>query len=281
MPLTTHKKNRLRLLIPILLVLLFFSLIPQTQKRAPWYEQMLANLVSPVQCVFTSLSQGVHSVWDGYFSLVGAKGENTKLLAENARIKGELVRVEEIQRENERLRGLLGYKESFDVRSVSARVIANDPRAEFKSLMIDRGQEDGIALYMPVVGPRGLVGRVGRVSEDTALVLLLNDPNCAVDAMIQRSRARGLLVGAVARTKLKSGQYLTRLEYLRRVSDVRDGDVVVTSGLDQVFPPGLPIGTVHDIARSKSGIFKEAEVVPFENFAELQEIMVLLYKAKG
>lgn len=281
MAFSTHKKSRLRLSIPILLILLFFSLIPQTQKRAPWYEQMLANVMYPVQRLFTSVSRGAHSVWDGYFSLVGAKGENTKLRADNARMQAELIRLEELQMENERLRGLLGYKESFGLRSVSARVVANDPRAEFKSLMIDRGSDDGIALYMPVVGPRGLIGRIGRVSKDTALVLLLNDPNCAVDAMVQRSRARGLLVGAVARTKLKSGQYLTRLEYLRRVSDVRDSDVVVTSGLDQVFPPGLPIGSVHHIARSKSGIFTEAEVVPFENFAELQEVVVLLYKARG
>lgn len=282
MAFSTHKKSRLGLFIPILLVVLFFSLIPQKQKRALWYEQMLANIVYPFQCVFTSLSRGTHALWDGYFSLVGTKEENATLHAENARIKTRLVRLEELEKENERLRGLLGYTtDSFGSSSVSARVVANDPRAEFKSLMIDRGSDDGIALYMPVVGPRGLVGRIGRVSKKTSLVLLLNDPNCAVDVMVQRSRARGLLIGAVARTRLKSGHYLTRLEYLRRVSDVRDSDVVVTSGLDQVYPPGLPIGSIHDIERSTSGIFNEAEVIPFENFAELQEVVVLLYKAKG
>ena len=98
-----------------------------------------------------------------------------------------------------------------------------------------------------------------------------------VDAMVQRSRARGLLVGASARTKLKTGYFLTRLEYLRRVSDIHDNDIVVTSGLDGVFPPGLPVGTIHNITKSQDGIFKEAEVVPFENFQELQEVMVLLY----
>jgi len=280
MTLSPHKKSRLRLLIPVLLVLLFLSLIPQTKKRAFWYEQMLANLVAPVQWVFSSLSGGVQSVWQGYFALVGAEKENKDLRAENARMRGALVELEEERQENQRLRGLMGYREAFSMQSVMARVVANDPRAEFKSLMIDRGSDDGIQLYMPVVGPRGLVGRVGRISRGSAQVLLLNDPNSAVDAMIQRSRTRGVLIGAVARTQLKSGHYLTRLEYLRRVSDIRDNDVVVTSGLDQVYPPGLPIGTVRGIARSQDGIFKEAEVVPFENFQELQEVLVLLYKQR-
>ncbi len=280
MSLSPQKGSKLRYLIPIVLLLFFLSLIPQTQRRAPWYEQMLANLLAPVQWAFTSASDGIASVWNGYFVLVRTKKENEQLLAENARMQGELVGVAEIRDENERLRDLLGYRQEFSLEAVVARVIANDPRAEFKSLMIDRGSDDGIELYMPVVGPKGLVGRIGRVAGDSAQVLLLSDPNCAVDAMDQRSRARGVLVGAVSHTELKSGHYLSRLEYLRRVSDVRDDDVVVTSGLDEVFPSGLPIGTLHNITRSRYGIFKEAEVVPFENFQELQEVMVLLYKQK-
>lgn len=276
MVLSSRKKSKLRLLIPLALILFFLALIPQTQRRAPWYEQMLANVLVPVQWAFTSMEQGISSLWRGYIGLIGTKKENRKLLRENSKLKGELVKFEGLRQENERLRALLGYREAFNYPSVIAGVIASDPRAEFKSLMIDRGSGDGIKLFMPVVGPQGLVGRIGRVSKDTSQVLLLNDPNCAVDSMIQRSRARGLLVGSITHTELKKGFYLTRLEYLRRVSDIRDNDVVVSSGLDQVFPPGLPIGTVHNIRNSRYGIFKEAEVVPFENFQELQEVLVLL-----
>lgn len=276
MDLSPKKKGKFRLLIPIVLALLFLALIPQTQRRAPWYEQMFANLIAPVQWMFTSIGSGVGSVWSGYINLVGTKRENKLLQEKNSEMKGQLVELDEVRSENERLRSLLGYSEAFSFSSVVARVIANDPRAEFKSLTIDRGKKDGIGLFMPVVGPKGLVGRIGRVSNDSALVLLLNDPNCAVDVMVQRSRARGLLMGSVTHADLKRGFYLTRLEYLRRVSDIRDNDVVVTSGLDQVFPPGLPIGTIHNIQNSRYGIFKQAEVVPFENFQELQEVLVLI-----
>jgi rod shape-determining protein MreC len=278
MSLSSNKKSKLRFLIPLALALFFLTLIPQTQRRAPWYEQVLGNLLAPVQALFSWAGGGASSLWHGYVSLVGAQEENEKLKKDNARMKEALVEMEGVSRENERLRSLLGYREAFDIPSVAARVIANDPRSEFKSLIVDRGSDDGVELYMPVVGPKGLVGRVGRVSKDSSLVLLLNDPNSSIDAMIQRSRARGILVGSLARTELKSGFYLTRLEYLRRVSDIRQNDVVVSSGLDGIFPSGLPVGTIHHITSSKYGIFKEAEVVPFENFQELQEVLVLLYK---
>lgn len=278
MALLSRKKSKLRILIPLALVLFFLTLIPQTQRRAPWYEQVLGNLLAPVQALFSWAGEGVGSIWTGYISLVGAQEENEKLKKDNDKMRGALVEMEGVKRENERLLSLLGYREAFEIRSTAARVIANDPRSEFKSLVIDRGADDGVELYMPVVGPKGLVGRIGRVSKDSSLVLLLNDPNSAVDAMIQRSRARGMLVGSLVNTELKSGFYLTRLEYLRRVSDVRQNDVVVSSGLDGILPSGLPIGTIHHITSSKYGIFKEAEVVPFENFQELQEVLVLLYK---
>jgi len=274
---SSQKKSKLRLLLPVILILLFLSLMPRAQKRMMWYEQMLSNIVAPFQWVFSSAGDGLTGVWNGYMSLVGTSKENKELIKENALLKGKLTSMEEIKSENERLRGLMNYRDVFGMESVVTRVVANDPRAEFKSVMINKGAKDGIKLYMPVVGPKGLVGRIGRVTNGSAQVLLLNDPNSAVDAMVQRSRARGLLIGAVSRTKLKTGNFLTRLEYLRRVSDIQDDDVIVTSGLDGVFPPGLPVGTVHGIRKSQDGIFKEAEVVPFENFQELQEVMVLLY----
>lgn len=277
MAFSSQKKSKLRLLLPVVLILLFLSLMPRAQKRMMWYEQMLSNLIAPFQWVFSSVGGGIAGVWDGYIGLVGAAHDNKELKKENALLKGKLTKMEEVKSENERLRNLLDYRDVFGVESVVARVVANDPRAEFKSIMINKGVKDGIKLYMPVVGPKGLIGRIGRVTSGSAQVLLLNDPNSAVDAMVQRSRARGLLTGAAARTRFKTGNFLTRLEYLRRVSDIHGNDVIVTSGLDGVFPPGLPIGTVHGIRKSQDGIFKEAEVVPFENFQELQEVMVLLY----
>jgi rod shape-determining protein MreC len=271
-----HKKGRLiQYLIPLLLLLAFLSMTKSGARRAPWYEEMLWNLIAPPQALVSYIGGGISGVWNGYVNLVGVKKDNERLSAKVAQLQTALVGAREAEEENKRLRDFLNYKESFPHDVVVARVISNDPRAEFKSITIDRGYDDGIRPLMPVIGPSGLVGRVATVADGNSRVLLIVDPNSTVDVLVQRSRARGLLVGTSKKTELRPGYYLTRFEYLRRVSDVSDDDVVVTSGFDRVFPPGIPVGTVADLARSKYGVFLDANVIPFENMAELQEVMVI------
>ncbi|MBN1282970.1 MAG: rod shape-determining protein MreC [Proteobacteria bacterium] len=276
MPFLARKIRFLPFLVPIFLSLVFFSLSSMKMRRAPWYQEAVSNLVEPPQWLASRVARSIGGAWDGYVALVGAAQERDALAARVAELEGEALRSEEVSRENERLRALLGYREGFPQRTVVARVVANDPRSEFKSITIDRGFSDGVRPLMPVIGPRGLVGKVGTVDRGSARVLLLTDPNSSVDCMVQRSRARGLAVGTAWRTELKPGFYIARMEYLRRVSDIREGDVVVTSGFDTVFPPGIPIGTVKDVSTSRYGVFTGATVVPFENMAELQEVLVVI-----
>jgi len=263
-------------LIPIFLALVFFSLTSYTMRRAPWYEEAIWNLIAPPQKLATSILDSIQTAWDSYVAVVGAADERDRLLKKVALLEGRMIRSEEVAQENQRLRALLGYRESFPQKTLVAHVVANDPRAEFKSITIDRGSKDGVRPMMPVIGPRGLVGKVGTVDSSTSRVLLIIDPNSAVDVMVQRSRARGIVVGTAWKTELKPGFYLARLEYIRRVSDIRDEDVVVTSGFDRIFPPGIPIGTIKDISTSRYGVFTDANVVPFENMAELQEVLVVV-----
>ncbi len=225
--------------------------------------------------MITGLTDGIKGIWRRYVALIGVEQERDALLDRVAKLEGKLVRVDEVDQENKRLRALLAYHDSFNQKTIVASVVANDPRAEFKSITINRGKKDGIKPLMPVVGPRGLVGKVGTVGHSHARILLITDPNSAVDALVQRSRARGIVVGAAWRVGLESGYYIAKLEYLRRVSDIRDGDVVVTSGFDQVFPPGIPIGTIRNVATTRYGVFTKADVVPFEDMAELQQVLVI------
>jgi rod shape-determining protein MreC len=211
---------------------------------------------------------------------VDVEKQNETLRFQVAKFQGEQMKTLEVENENQRLRQLLAYKQNFPYEAIVASVIANDPRSEFKSIVIDKGASDGIVPLMPVVGPQGLVGRVGNVAAGTSRVLLITDPNSAVDVLVQRSRARGLVVGTAGKTGLRPGYYLTRIEYLRRVSDIRDGDAVVTSGFDRVFPSGIPVGSISDLVRSKHGVFLDANIVPFENMAELQDVMVLLIRVE-
>lgn len=280
MALFFRKRKIAAFLLPILLALIFFSFTSTKMRRAPWYKEAAWNLVAPPQMLLSGIREGIVGAWQRYVALIGVEKEREELANRVATLEGELARSMEVEQENERLRSLLSYHDAFPQETVVATVIANDPRAEFKSITINRGTDDGIKPLMPVVGPKGLVGKVGTVGRGFARVLLVTDPNSAVDALVQRSRARGLVVGAAWRAELESGYYIARLEYLRRVSDIRDGDVVVTSGFDQVFPPGIPIGTVRDVGTSRYGVFTKADVIPFEDMSELQQVLVIKSPAR-
>ena len=275
-----RKIRFLPFLIPIVLALIFFSLSSMRMRRAPWYQEAIWNVIAPPQKLANFVSDGVRGLWHSYVALVGVQAKRDELVKRMAVLEGKFVRLSEVEQENVRLRALLEYRETFSQETTVARVVANDPRAEFKSITIDKGLADGIRPLMSVIGPKGLVGKVGTVGRHDARVLLITDPNSAVDALVQRSRARGMVVGTAWRTELKSGHYISRLEYIRRVSDIRDGDVVVTSGFDGIFPPGIPVGTVRDIATSRYGVFTNANVVPFENMPELQEVLVIMSGAE-
>lgn len=276
MSLFKFKLRTLRYAVPILLALLFFSLTGGSFKRAPWYEVAIWNVVRLPQAAFTWIGSKVFDIWDHYVSLIGEKEENDILKERVAALEGDIARLKEADLQNERFKELLNYREIRGMKSIVARVIASDPRAEFKSVVINRGSDDGVTILAPVVGPRGLVGKVGRTAGSSSRVILITDPNSAVDAFVQRSRARGIVVGSAWDTKLKAGYYLSRMEYLKGESDVNEDDVVVTSGVDGVFPPGIPIGTVRDLRMSQYAVFREANVVPYENMAELEEVMVLV-----
>jgi rod shape-determining protein MreC len=263
-------------LLPVLLALTFFSLSSNSFRRAPWYEEVLWNVVTPLQRVMVGVSGAIGGAWHHYVALGGAQRERDDLSRRVLELEAQLTSMSETEAENTRLRSLLDYPAVLRAQSIVARVIAGDARPEFKSITINKGSKAGIRTLMPVVGPKGLVGKVGVVSGGWSRVLLITDPMSAVDAMVQRSRERGLLAGSAWKTTLRPGAYVTRFEYLRGMSDLEEGDVVLTTGLDRVFPAGIPIGTVGAVSASRYGVFLEAEVLPYENMAELSEVMVLL-----
>jgi len=121
---------------------------------------------------------------------------------------------------------------------------------------------------MAVVSAEGLVGRVIGVGNQHAKVLLIIDGNSAVDSFIQRSRARGVLVGL--------GREMCLLKYVQRNEDVQVGDKVISSGMGGVFPKGLIVGTVQEVVRGSSGLFQRVEVEPAANFSRLEEVMVVI-----
>ena len=268
MPVTSQAR---KLIIPILIFLLAFSLISanlHSRENMSFFESLVVGISAPVQKVVWGIIGGVGSVWRGYFYLVGLEKENKDLKRELQELKLQMNRYREADLANERLRALLNFKKSIATPLLPAQLVAFDPSGWFQTILIDKGRNDGVVLDMAVVSAEGLVGRVIGVGNHHAKVLLILDGNSAVDAYIQRSRARGVLVGL--------GRELCLLKYVQRNEDVQVGDKVISSGMGGVFPKGLLVGTVQEVVRASSGLFQRVEVEPAVNFSRLEEVLVVI-----
>jgi rod shape-determining protein MreC len=260
-----------KFIIPILIFLLALSLISanlHSRGNMSFFESLVVGITSPVQKVVWGIIGGVGSVWRGYFYLVGLEKENKALKRELQELKLQMNRYREADLANERLRALLNFKKSIATPLLPAQLVAFDPSGWFQTILIDKGRNDGVVQDMAVVSAEGLVGRVIGVGNRHAKVLLILDGNSAVDAYIQRSRARGVLVGL--------GRELCLLKYVQRNEDVQMGDQVISSGMGGVFPKGLLVGTVQEVVRGSSGLFQRVEVEPAVNFSRLEEVLVVI-----
>jgi rod shape-determining protein MreC len=260
-----------KFIIPILIFLLALSLISanlHSRDNMSFVESLVVGITAPVQKVVWGVIDGIGSIWRGYFYLVGLEKENRALKKELHELRLQMNRYREADLANQRLRALLNFKKSIATPLLPAQLVAFDPSGWFQTILIDKGRSDGVVQDMAVVSAEGLVGRVIGVSNHHAKVLLILDGNSAVDAYIQRSRARGVLVGL--------GRELCLLKYVQRNEDVQVGDKVISSGMGGVFPKGLLVGTVQEVVRGSSGLFQRVEVEPAVNFSRLEEVMVVI-----
>ncbi len=274
LPFNKITKGTLALLC-VILVIVFTSLALPNFDRANWHQQAVLTITKPSQSLVGLISGFFSGIWRHYIAITGAAKENDELKMRLAEANRTIIELDDVKKENQNLTDLLSLSRAIKREGVGARVIASNVMAEFKTLELDRGHNSGIRKNMTVIGAGGLVGRVGRVTANEATVLLISDPNSAADVFIQRSNVRALLVGASQGIEARPFYSLSRLEYLRKASDVTDGDVVITSGLDRVFPAGVPVGTVHDVETNETGVFKGAKVVPFVDLSALKDVLVL------
>jgi rod shape-determining protein MreC len=226
------------------------------------------SFVAPFQEIVSRSVRFTRGVWKHYFLLVSVAQENEilkKMLNESI---GKNNQWHEIELANTRLRNLLNFQKTPNNRVVAAEVIGKDPSGWFKTVIIDKGKAEGLQKGLPVVLPQGVVGQVIEVSSHYSKVMLIIDRNSAVDALVQRSRARGIIKGSSADQ--------CRFEFVLRKHDVQIGDTVIASGLDGVYPKGLLIGRVSDLGGRKSDIFYDIAVAPFVDYETLEEVLVFL-----
>jgi rod shape-determining protein MreC len=240
-----------------------------------WYDRPLVLITAPVARGVLLAREGVRTLFKRYFFLIGVEKENERLRRDLEGYKTREILRQEVENEAGRLRELLDLKKETEGEWIAARVVSYPPVGPYRILTINKGEKAGIRRRAPVISSDGLVGQVSRVMGDVSQVLLVTDPTSAVDARLEGTDARGLIVGKGMKLGLKRELFIGAFEYLNQAIEVEEGAAVVTSGLDGVFPPGLRIGRIHGRKKNKFDVFQQAEVIPAVEFHKLKEVLVL------
>lgn len=256
----------------IVLIVIALPLLSINMKRNPgedpWYKKPFNATVGTIQGGYSSFTSGVRGTTSMYLKLIGIKKQNQQLQKENEELRAKLGAMTELKLENERLTKLIDFKRSTTMELLAAKVIARDLSPDHNSIRINRGTKHGLKKLQGVITVEGVVGYVLKAESDSAIVLVVTDRTAAIDALVQRTRAQGLVSGRSLAT--------CRLRYLERADDVAPGDMIVTSGLQGHFPKGFPIGKLTSVRKTDFGISQEAELTPVVNPANLEEVFVVL-----
>jgi rod shape-determining protein MreC len=266
------KRYRELILVVVLLLVplgVFFAGSRKPAERSA-VDRAVVWLTAPIEKAVGWMVTGVLRGWDGYVGLRGAKEQAAGLERELVLLRMERQQLLQERAEVERLRKLLGFTQASPGRSyVGARVVGVQfAPSGLQLLVVDRGEADGVTHAGPVVTADGVVGRVFSASAHSAEVLVLTDRNSSIAARVDRTRARGNVRGMGRPGACK-------LDYALRTDDVVEGDLLVTSGTDGVFPRGIPVGKVSRLSKIAEGLFLDVEVAPAADVTRVEEVLVL------
>lgn len=243
-----------------------------TVRGVPLIESLTFGAFSEIQRLMTHGAGSVRAWWDRYAALRDVEAENRALRRGMQDLQVQLQEERALAQRTETLRQLLELRDRARLQTAAAEVIAADASPDFRTITVDKGASDGLARDMAVISPAGVVGRVILAGPRAAKVQLLIDRNAAVGALIERTRAQGLVLGL--------GNTTLQMEYVPGTADVRSGDLVVTSGIDGIYPKGFVIGTVDQVDRGP-GTFHSITVAPAVDFSRLEEVLVVLTPQAG
>ena len=257
----------------LVLLTTFFMIGDQRAARgervdAPWPLSALLEASAPIQRAVLWPIAHARESWRDYVALIDVGRDNAALRDHVAALEEENLQLREALVESGNLERIAALRRGFEAGLMPARVIGQDVSPYFRSLLLDRGRASGVLAGMPVVSDRGLVGLVTATTPNAARTMLLVDRRAAVDAVVERSRALGIVRGA--------GTEALEFVFLMRGADVRVGDALLTSGVGGVYPKGLRIGTVLSVQAEKGALVHTARVAPAVEFGQLETAYVLL-----
>jgi len=225
--------------------------------------------ITPFERCLVWIENGSSGVWHNYFYLRGVRAENRQLKDQIEQMRLEQVRLSEDAAQAHRLQNLLAFKEQFIAKTVAAQVIGASGSDLSRVVYIDKGRDAGVDRDMAVITADGIVGKVLLVYPSSSQVLVINDQSSGVGVILEKSRLQGVLRGTV------NGEVV--LERVMSDEEVPSGEKVLTSGGDQIFPKGLPVGTVTKVATGKD-LFLNIKVKPSADLSKLEEVLVVTEK---
>jgi rod shape-determining protein MreC len=250
----------------ILLHVILISAQVNTASGLPVLSVVTFGSFSEVQRGTMAIIDGVRGMWSGYVALQQVQQENTALRQELQTMQVRLQQERGEAQRTDNLRQLLELRDRANLDTVAAEVIAGAASIDFRTVTIDKGSSDHLATDMAVISPAGVVGRVILPTPRASKVQLLIDRNAAAGALIERTRVQGVVVGI--------GDGMMRMQYVPGTADVKTGDLVVTSGIDGIYPKGFVIGTI-DHADRGVGAYHEIVIRPAVDFSRLEEVLVV------
>lgn len=268
----TAFSKRYQLLLYVLVVFIltsvFFGVKARHQQLFSAAEQGIMTLAYPFQKAADLALDSCNSIIDNYVTLIHVNRENQALKNRIANLESQLISQEESQRQNLQLRKLLNFREEYQLpaHATIANVIGRDASGFSRLIFIDHGSRDLIKIHDPALTPGGIVGQVIMASPFSAKIMLITDSHSSCDVLVQRTRERGILQG--------NNQELCRLSYLMRSADIQIGDTIITSGMDGVYPKGMPVGSIVSVDRKNDSLCQRIAVQPFANLNGLEEIVI-------
>ena len=237
------------------------------------FHQVVTEVISPVQEGLANSKKSISSLWDNYLSIVNTSKENNVLKKQISRLESDLTSMEEMRKENLRLKRLLTFTDEQPYNKIMAQVVGWDSANEFKVIRLNKGTKHGIRTMAPVVTDHGLVGYVYRATENYSDVLTILDQNNRVDIVVERTRTHGIVEGVF--------NFKCALKYITRNEPVEVGDKLITAGVGGIYPKGLKVGMITDITKENFGMTLSIEVVPSVDFDKLEEVLVLTPSDSG
>ena len=241
---------------------------PRTGQRM---QSGFLQALSPFLRTGSSLQMKVAAFTQSLKTLQELEADNASLATENRHLKATYQLLKDLEAENARLRGALGYRQRSQFKLVPARVLGRDPSTWWSTIKIDRGFDDGLDTDQPVITDGGLVGKTTTVARNVSTVLLVSDESCKVAALVEGSPERGIVAGERVSSQMEP---LLQLSFLSRDAALPPGVRVLSSGAGGVFPDGLLVGTVKEFqTRELDG---RAVVRPAVDLGRLQEVFVIV-----